>query len=568
MNNFKVLFEFLSKNQKKKLIVLFLFLIIGMFFEILGLGILLPVITVILDFEKFKYYVESYEVLIFLMKYDYNQVVISSLILIILIYFFKNIFLILLYFQINKFQNIFTSNISTRLFENFLKSNFNFHLKNKPSSLVKNLQIDINHFTAYFTAIFFGITEVFMVLSILISLIIIQPIGTLIIFCFITIMSFIFYKLSNIKIAEWSKKRAVYDNDLIKKYIESLESIREVILSTNSSFFSLKVKSLNFTKASISTKQATLKQVPRYYLEFLSICAIIVLIFYLTNSNNGIENVIATIGVFTAATFRILPSTNKILQSLQTLKFYQNSVSVIRKKFIESDIEYDNDEIKFSSKIEFNSVEYTYPKSDEIILKNLNFIVNKNETIGIIGPSGSGKSTIIDLVCGLIKPTKGEILVDNKFLSTNNANWKAGIGYVNQLPSVFDATIKENIALGFEDSKIDMKKLKKAIRESDLDKFVSQLDKKENYIINERGSNLSGGQRQRIAIARALYKDSSLLIFDEATSALDKVSENKIFETIKKLKGRKTIIIISHNEDNLKNCDKIYQLKGGKLILK
>jgi ATP-binding cassette, subfamily B, bacterial PglK len=560
MNELNILFEFLSRNQKKKLIILFFLLLIGMLLEIIGLGILLPIISVILDFEKFEYYIESYEVLAFLMKFNYNQIVTYSLGLIILIYFLKNIFLIFLNFQINKFQNILSSDVSTRLFKNFLKSNFNFHLENKPSDLVKNLQIDINYFTAYFAAIFFGVTEIFLVLSILVSLIIIQPIGTIIIFCFITFMSYIFYKISNVKIAKWSKIRAVYDNDLIKIYIESLDSIREVILSTKSSYFSSKVKSLNNTRASISTKQATLRQVPRYYLEFLSICGIIFLIFYLTNSGNSVEKVIATVGVFTAATFRILPSTNRILQSLQTLKFYQNSVTVIRNRFIELNNDYQNDEIKLNSKIELNNVDYVYPKSTKIILKNLNLQIQKNETIGIVGTSGSGKSTIVDLISGLIKPTKGEILIDNKLLRISNNNWKAEIGYVNQLPSLFDATIKENIALGIENSEIDMIKIKQAIRDSDLDEFVLKLDQKENYLISEKGSNLSGGQRQRIAIARALYKNASILILDEATSALDKESESKIFKTIKKLKGTKTIIIISHKKDNLKICDKIYNL--------
>lgn len=567
MKSRNIIFQLLSKNQKKKLIVLFFFLIIGMFLEIIGLGILLPIITVILDFEKLSYYIQTYERLNFFKNFDYNEIVGYGLSLIVLVYFIKNVFLMLLNYRINKFQSILSSDLSTKLFSNFLKSDMIFHIKNKSTDLVKNLQIDIGHFTAYFTALFFGITEAFLVLSILISLIIIQPIGTLFIFCFISIMSYIFYKISNIKLTKWAKIRADFDNDLIKKYIESLESIREVILSTNSNYFIKKVKSLNKTKSTIATKQATLKQLPRYYLEFLSICAIIVLISYLTQSGKNTESVIATVGVFTAATFRLLPSTNKILQSLQTIKFYQNSVSLIKDRLNHIDKSFKK-EIKFKSEIIFNQVTFIYPKAKKPVLENFNFQINKHETIGIIGPSGSGKSTIVDLLCGLIKPIKGEILIDNKVLNTNNSFWRQGIGYVNQSPSLFDSSLKQNIALGYNDNEIDLSRIDLAIRESDLNEFTNKHQQRENYLITEKGLNLSGGQRQRIAIARILYKDASLLIFDEATSALDKVSESKIFETIKKLKGKKTIIIISHKEDNLKICDKIYQLKGGKLILK
>jgi ABC-type bacteriocin/lantibiotic exporter with double-glycine peptidase domain len=442
-----------------------------------------------------------------------------------------------------------------------------FHIENKSTDLVKNLQIDIGHFKAYFTALFFGITETFLALAILISLIIIQPIGSIFIFCFISLMSFIFYKFSNIKLNNWAKIRAGFDNDLIKRYIESLESIREVILSTNSDYFITKVKSLNKIKSTIATKEATLKQVPRYYLEFLSICAIIVLISYLTHSGTDVESVIATVGVFTAATFRLLPSINKILQSLQTIKFYQNSVSLIKERLNHTHNSFEK-EIEFKSEILFDKVTFKYPKAKKPVLQNFTFKINKHETIGIIGPSGSGKSTIVDLICGLIAPINGEILIDNKALSTNNSFWRKDIGYVNQSPSLFDASIKQNIALGFYDNEIDLSKIDLAIMDSDLHEFINKHDQRENYLITEKGLNLSGGQKQRIAIARTLYKDASLLIFDEATSALDKVSENKIFETIEKLKGRKTIIIISHNEDNLKICDKIYQLKDGKLILK
>jgi ABC-type bacteriocin/lantibiotic exporter with double-glycine peptidase domain len=216
----------------------------------------------------------------------------------------------------------------------------------------------------------------------------------------------------------------------------------------------------------------------------------------------------------------------------------------------------------FKNHIKFENLSFKYKNTQKFIFKNLNLILKKNSMIGILGPSGSGKTTFVNLITGLIKPCDGKILIDDKQDINNDIfSWQSKIGYVPQSIFLFDGTIEENVSFGSDTENIDQVKLLNAIKLSQLDKFINEQKDGLKTLIGENGAKISGGQIQRIGIARSLYRNNEILILDESTNSLDEETEKKFFKSLINLKGNRTIIIISHNKENLKNCDKIYNIK-------
>ena len=220
----------------------------------------------------------------------------------------------------------------------------------------------------------------------------------------------------------------------------------------------------------------------------------------------------------------------------------------------------------FKNQIKFENVFFSHENSNTKILQNICLEIKQGQKIGFIGKSGAGKSTLIDLILGLIKPTKGKIFVDDSNLDDNLRDWQKLIGYVPQDIYLLDDTIKNNIAFGLNTNDINQEVILKSIELARLNDYVSFLEKKENTVIGDRGIKVSGGQKQRIGIARALYHDPKILILDEATSSLDTINERKIMEEIYNTAKNITLIIITHRHKSVLNCDKVYLLDNGKII--
>ena len=254
------------------------------------------------------------------------------------------------------------------------------------------------------------------------------------------------------------------------------------------------------------------------------------------------------------------------------IKFYKPCVDLISNEFSINKFNIKNDEVinndlkekfTFKNKILIHKLSFKYNDNDHYVLKNLNLEINKGEIIGISGKSGSGKSTLLNLICSLLKPSSGSILVDDKLINNFQKEYQTKISYVTQKIYLIDDTIIKNIIFGIDSDNYDYKLFNDCIKKANLEDIINRLPLKENTVIGERGMRLSGGQQQRMGIARALYKSSEILILDEATNALDEESEKDILNTIYKLKDRLTIILCSHKKTVLDYCDKIYKIDNG-----
>jgi ABC-type multidrug transport system fused ATPase/permease subunit len=282
------------------------------------------------------------------------------------------------------------------------------------------------------------------------------------------------------------------------------------------------------------------------------------------------QSIFPILGLYLAASFRIIPSINRVLNSIQTMKYLNPVIDVLYKEFKLINNTFDNSiqcqDISFNNEIKFDKICFRYPDTKTNILNDFSIRIKKGQTVGIIGKSGSGKSTLIDILLGLYQPESGQILVDGIDINKNIRSWQKKIGYVPQNVFLLDDTVEANVAFGIDKNFIDQIAVKNALKSAQLSDFINSVVDGENSIVGERGVKISGGQKQRIGIARALYFNPEILVLDEATSALDNENEANFMNTILMLKNSKTIFIVAHRLSTLKSCDIIFEISNGNIV--
>ena len=348
---------------------------------------------------------------------------------------------------------------------------------------------------------------------------------------------------------------------------QSFASIKEIKVFGRENFFN---KNFGFTNSfvnSLEKKHDFVMSLPRIWFEWLTFIIIVTILFVMLNFGKSINSIIPLLGLFTVAAYRIIPSLTRIMNSVQNIRYsYPAIIPFISELEVNetSDIlgteKLKKEEISFNSEIKFCNVNFKYPNTSKKVFENLSFDIKKGSFVGLLGPSGIGKSTILNIMLGLLNPDKGQVLVDKIDIKTNLKNWQNKIGYVPQSIFLLDDELRKNIALGVDDDKIDNEKVSQCLKHANLHEFVEGLKDGINTKTGEFGDRFSGGQKQRIGIARAFYKDPELLVLDEFTSSLDPITEKKIIDELNILKTKKTIFMISHNPNVLKNCEKLYEL--------
>ncbi len=311
-----------------------------------------------------------------------------------------------------------------------------------------------------------------------------------------------------------------------------------------------------------------LGQIPLRTNEVVALLGIVLIFLYALFLSGQQNDVILLVGAFAAAAYRLMPSMNRILNSFTFIN--KNQISIYNLGLYEDLLKNESGDLNaqkvvFNDSIKFNHISFSFPKSGKQIFSDLDFEIKKGEKIGFVGSSGSGKTTIMNILLRFYKESRGEILVDGQPLTKEKTgSWRSLIGYVKQDIFLIDGTIRDNITLG--DPETDEERLQSALVQASLIDLVNSLPQGVDSQIGEKGNNLSGGQRQRIGIARSLYRNAQILIFDEATSALDNNTESEVTEAIDSLsKINKTVFIIAHRITTLRNCDRIYELKNGKI---
>ncbi|MBB3189394.1 ABC transporter ATP-binding protein [Halomonas cerina] len=331
--------------------------------------------------------------------------------------------------------------------------------------------------------------------------------------------------------------------------------------------------------ASAAGTNQAMSQVPRYAMELVAFSSVIFLVLYLLASHQGnLGTILPVLSIYALAGFKILPALQKVYSSASSIRGNLASFESVRDD-LHASSQYatgmparqesgpGQEQFVPRRAITLDNVVFSYPGTRELALNGVSLEVPANQMIGLVGASGSGKSTVIDVLLGLIDPTSGRIMIDDHPLTpTNRRAWQNTIGFVPQSIYLSDASIRENIAFGLAPEDIDEVSVKRAANMANLDELLDEMPNGLDTCVGERGVQLSGGQRQRIGIARALYHDAEVLILDEATSALDGITEKVIMDSIHDFMGKKTIIMIAHRLATVKQCNRIYLMKAGRVI--
>lgn len=573
MNYLGKIWNILTEEYKKKIIILFFLIIFSVFFEVLGIGLIVPLIIFLLEDNVVdKYPLLSEIAYFFSHNLDKSALIQISLVFILLVYFIKNLLVSIISYYESKLSWGVQADIQRRLFEYYISEDLIFHTKKNSANLINNTtkEISLLFHLIFNTVIFFS--EIFVFVGIALLLIFFQPIAffSIMLISLLTLGTYSYFTKE--KISELGKIRQLEDGLIIQKIQQGLGGIRELKIYNREKEFKNLFFESNWKLFNVSWKNQFLQKIPRPLLEFSAVFSMIAVVFIFFNLNFASTNIIAILALFGVAAVRVLPSLVRVFNSVQSIQFSKPALDLIHKelqgiKIVKKEIDKKNIQpINFNKEIKIVNLSFKYPDSKNLVFDKINLSILKGKLTGIKGPSGSGKSTLVDIILGLLKPEDGKILIDGKNISVSISNWQKIIGYVPQNVFLIDDSIKKNIAFGIEEKKIDDDKISQSIINSELDSYIENLPKKAETVIGERGSRLSGGQRQRIGLARALYHEPDLLVLDETTSSLESDTEKKIMETIIKLQKNKTIILITHNQNLINQCNNIFLIKNKKII--
>ena len=567
MDLYKV-FTIIPKRRRKQLPLVCSAMALGAALEVLGIGLIIPLMDIISGSNnQATILMKSY----FAIDND-QYIAVYSIALFALIYLLKGIYLSALAWITAHFSFGVKADVCNILFEKYLMAPYGFHLQKNSAQLIRNLTSEASQLGGNVLNPLVTIaSESFVIVAIGIFLLVIEPLGTIIVMTLLIILSYAFHRFLVGYTRGLGQKRQHAEGMIIQKSQESLGGIKDVKVLGKEMQFKKQFRKHNLMSSDALAKQQTLAQVPRMYLETVAVIAFSILIFLMLIKGGDFSQIIPVLGVFALAAFRLLPSTNRILAAINALRFADSVVTCFYTEMTtltSKDLQDGNSNVgitypSFQSNIEIKDICYQYPNSKEFALSGINLTISKGESIGIVGKSGSGKSTLSDLILGLLSPTAGAISIDGVSIERNIKEWQRLIGYVQQDIFLIDDNIKRNIAFGEIDSEIDHNKIASAINEAQLSDFINSLPKGINTRLGERGVRLSGGQKQRIGIARALYRNAPILIFDEATSALDNQTESEIVAAIKRLKGKRTMIVIAHRLSTIEHCDRVVEMKKG-----
>ena len=539
--------------------------------ETIGIGSILPFLGILLDENFLEKYPTLNHILVFFEINSQIEFIVYFLCFFIFIYLVKSAFLVISYWiQFDFFMDT-SIHLRLELFKKYMTSPYDYFLSVNSAKMMRNLGVIEQSLDSYFTPLLVIFAEFFVIFAIALLLLFSTFNKGLFLIILFFIAIYIIQFLMKKKLKYWAELQLNLSRKLIKIFHESIYGIKVIKIFGREEFF-IKNFKISSKKSGILKRNISIfSNLPRVILELISISALCLIMFIIFSQNQNLSQSISTIGVFVIASFRLLPSANRLVNSLNQIRTGIPATRIIIEEFKQKKLLSYSDQnqiVTFNKTIEIKNISFKYNGTKNYVFENVNLKIKKGSCIGFVGKSGAGKSTLIDLFIGLLPPSSGSIIVDNKTVNPCSRAWQNFIGYVSQSIYLTDDSIKKNIAFGINDDQINQELLNYSIEASQLTEFVDSLPNKVNTFVGEHGVRLSGGQRQRIALARALYINPAILVFDEATSSLDSQTEMEIMSSIRKLKGEKTILIIAHRLSTLDYCDVIYEVKDRKIFPK
>lgn len=560
----KKLFYIIKYFGLSKFVILSFILFSAVFLELLSIGLILPLISVLQNKDFINQYFNFFS---FLSNLTHKNQIISILIFLIIISIIK--FLVFIF--LNSFQYKYSLNlqseISKKLITKHIEMAYENYFNKKSSEVLRNIMLDAVSFVHGIIIPIIYLSTEFLIIG-GITILLIYQIGfiTSVVIIFLILFGVLYVRFSKKIIKDLGNQRFILDEKIINSSNEAFSGIREIKVNKIENIFLSSFYSLFDKNALVMSKYYTLQNLPRLAIELLLVFFLSLTMLFLVQKNLEFSKIISLLSLLAIAAIRLIPSTSKIMTSQQNIRFNYNSIYSIfhelkENKFINNK---NKKVINFEELMELKNINFSYYRNKNKILNKLNINIKNGDRIGIIGKTGSGKSTLVDLISGLLPCYDGKIIIDGKIFDQSKFMWGKNLGYVSQNPYLFNDTIKFNIS--FNNEIENYEEIYKILEIVEALQFIKKLENGINTTVGEKAVTLSGGQIQRIGIARSLFLKPQLLILDEAFSAIDNITENKIVKNIFNNFSEMTIINIAHKGKSISSCNKIYDLSKNKLI--
>lgn len=571
----------LSKEQKKKSVSAFVAIIISSILELLGVTIIVPFITAVMNPNIF---LNNQYFLFFMNPFGVDEVdAVAILIalggLLILIYIAKNIGLLFSRYIQNAYQANLQKEISVMMMKSYLNHPYEFFVNINSAEIMRGVEGDVAGFIDIVNVLFTCLAElitVILIIGFVLTTDFLTSIGLVGVafFCVIIIV----FGCKNV-MAKAGNRHRMAQSLKTKCAYQTVNGIKEIFVMQRKRFFLKEYEAACEEYSAIRKLYLLVTSIPERIIETMVVCGIVAIVCMRILQGYAAEAYIPQMAALAIACFRLLPSLGKLTNGVSQLVYNMPCLNAVYDNIEEAReyahknailLNFASDEgmnrLTFENEIEINDITWRYINGDRNVLEHSSLKIYKGESVALIGESGAGKSTLADIIMGLLHPQCGSVMVDGKSIEVNYFQWAKMIGYVPQSVYLIDDTIRNNVAFGIPKDEVKDDAVWAALRQARLEEYVSTLPYGLDTIVGERGIKFSGGQRQRIAIARTMYYDPEILVLDEATSALDDETEKAVMESIDSLQGKKTLIIIAHRLSTIQKCDKIYEVIDGKII--
>lgn len=566
----------LDKRQKRAMGGLIVLMIIGAFLQTAGVGMLVQAVSVVMDpeaVEKSDLVGGFYE---FLGCRDFQSFSITVMVLLILTYGVKNLFL---FFQQKlTFAYVYTNQFATseRMMRSYLRRGYEFYLHADTAVVQRNITSDVNNMYALILALLQllsdGVVSLFVVGYCLLT----NGMLTIILAVSLLVLMTLVKKVLKPIMYRAGKENQDYYSGLFRWISQTVQGIKEVKITCKEQYFVDEYRKCGQGYVNAVQRYSLYNNIPKLLIETICIAVMMGYMITLTVTGVSTENMVEVLSTLAAAAFVLLPAVNRINNQINSIAYFEPFFMGVSDNLQEKiddrhvDMSFaagDGEKLPLEHSILLKDITYAYPNTEKRIFDHAQLVIPVGAAVGIVGTSGAGKSTIVDILLGLLEVQGGGVYADGVDVKTCYRSFLRNIGYIPQMIFMLDDTIRRNVAFGVHDEDVDENRVWEVLKEAQLEEFVRKLPQGLDTGIGERGIRLSGGQRQRIGIARALYYDPEVLILDEATSALDNDTEAAIMDSINRLHGRKTLVIIAHRLQTIEKCDLVYRVQEGKAVV-
>lgn len=566
----------LDRKQKITMVGLMFLMVIGAFLQTAGVGLLVQVVNIVIDPQA----VENSRIASWVYELfgspDYETFAVSIMVLLIATFIVKNIFLFVQ--QKLTFAFVYTNQFRTseRMMCNYLRRGYEFYLNADTAVVQRSITSDVNNMYALILALLQMMSDGVVSLFIIVYCFITNGTMTVLLAVVMLVLMFGVKVVLKPIMYKAGKDNQDYYSGLFKWISQTVQGIKEVKIATKEQYFVDEYKKCGQGYVNAVQRYSLYNNIPKLLIEAACVAAMVGYMIYLVATGVSTENMLTVFSTLAAAAFVLLPCVNRINNQMNSIAYFEpffmgvsdNLQDEISGEKVDMSFATDEEEkLPVKKAIELKDITYAYPNTDKLIFDHADLTIPVGASVGIVGTSGAGKSTVVDILLGLLEVKSGVVLADGVDTKTQYRKWLKNVGYIPQMIFMLDDTIRKNVAFGVPEEQIDEERLWEVLKEAQLDEFIRTLPEGLDTGIGERGIRLSGGQRQRIGIARALYNNPEVLILDEATSALDNDTEAAIMESINRLHGRKTLIIIAHRLQTIEKCDLVYRVENGRAVI-